>query len=149
MMFYAVIALAFITVSGTSWLKSNLQPKPNKYKQEIKKTINELKTQAEELNNPSTYAAYSKLNRKIKEMEKNCAAMSDYEASNDLGWVISLMPYLLSLAFIGQYAMFDIQGDFSFWPLDVFLGYQEKKTFNLSLVSWYLLVLSIIKRYLN
>jgi len=148
-MFYAVIALAATAVLSTSWLKKNLQPKPNKYKQEIKKTINELRSQAEELNNPSTYAAYSKLNRKVKEMEKNCASMSDYESSQDLGWVLGLMPYFLSLLFIGQYTPFNIQGEFSFWPLDIFLGYQEQKTFHLSLVSWYLLALSIIKRYLN
>lgn len=148
-MFYAVIALAATAVFSASWLKRNLQPKPNKYKLEIKKTINELRTQAEVLNNPSTYASYSKLNRKIKEMEKNCASMDDFESSQDLGWMLAFMPYCLSLMFIGQYTPFNIQGEFSFWPLDIFLGYQEQKTFHLSLVSWYLLVLSIIKRYLN
>jgi hypothetical protein len=146
MMFYAVIALAGLAVYGTRWISTNIQPKVNKEKQNLRKIIIEREAEAEELNNPSTFAAYSKFNKRTEEMKKDLAKLPDFESQSDLGWFVALTPYLACFLFIGQFEEFKILGDHTFWPIDFLLGYQEQKTFHLSLVTWYLLVLIIIKR---
>jgi hypothetical protein len=148
MMFYVVIGLAGLVVYGTRWLKANIQPKANREKENLRKMVKDREQEAEELNNPSTFAAYSKFNKKTEELKKQMNELPDFEASTDLGMLISFMPYTTCLLFIGQYHDFSIIGDHTFWPVDFLLGYQEQKTFHLSLVSWYLLVLIIIKRFI-
>jgi hypothetical protein len=126
-------------------MRKTLTPKPNKAKADMRKLINELKEQADELNTPSTFAAYSKLNRKVLAMEKDLNTMPDLEASHDLYWVIAFLPYIAVFAFIGQSYEMAILGEDVYWPINRILGTQEHKTFYFSLSAWYVISLIVIK----
>jgi uncharacterized membrane protein (DUF106 family) len=145
MLLYAMVGFAVASIFGTRWLLGTLKPKPNEAKLEMKKTINELKQQAEELNSPSTYAAYSKLNRQIQNMEARYSEMQDVQGHTDLYWVIVCMPYASALLFIGQTYDLNVYGEDVYWPIHNFIGKQENKVFHLSLSVWYAVCLIVIK----
>ena len=145
MMLYIVLGLACFAIYGSKWMLANIKPKPNRAKVEMRKTIKELKEQADELNTPSTYATYSKLNKRIESMEKEMSTMADFEETSGLYWVIILMPYFAAALFIGQSCELNISGDDVYWPLNNIFGTQDKKIYHLSLSAWYLLSLVVIK----
>lgn len=145
MIIYLVVAFAGFTLYGCRWLMGSMKPQANREKENLKKTINDLRQTAEELNNPSTYASYSKLNRKIQTMEKELHQMPDTLGQSQSHWTIALMPYAAALLFIGQTEKLNIYGEDVYWPIHTLIGYQENKVFHLSLSSWYLICLIVIK----
>ena len=147
MMLYLVLGLALLAVYGSKWMQSASSPKPNKAKSEYRKAVNELRQQAEELNTPSTYAHYSKLNRRVIGMEKELEKMPDFESNNDLYWVIKLMPYFAGLLFIGQSYEMKVYGEEVYWPIHNIIGTQDHKVFSLSLTAWYCISLIVIKSF--
>lgn len=149
MMIYAVMGLGIAAIYGSRWLLESMKPKPNKSKEELKKTIHELRQQAEELNTPSTYSAYSKLNKQVERMEKEMHEMPDFSGNNDLYWVIVLMPYIASFLFIGQYHELSILGEDVYWPIGSIIGYQEHRKFYLSLSAWYIICLMVTKTFIG
>ena len=149
MMLYIVFSIACAAIYGSKWMLQTLSPKPNKAKIDMKKLIRDLKEQADELNSPSTFASYSKLNRRIQQMEKDLSAMPDTEASHDLYWVVVSMPYILSLLFIGRSYDMSIFGEETYWPIDKIIGLQTEKIYSFSLSAWYIISLIVIKSLLS
>jgi hypothetical protein len=149
MILYIVIAVAGASVYASRWMLKNLKPKANKAKMEKHRLILDMKEQAEALNNPSTYAAYSKFNRKISLMEKELASMPDAEGNNDLYWIVVLMPYFAMFLFVGQTYEIPVAGEDIYWPVHGFLGYQSQKIYHFSLSSWYLISLIVIKSFIG
>lgn len=146
-MLYLVLGLAALAIYGSKWMLNLLAPRPNKAKAEYRKAVSELKLQAEELNTPSTYSSFSKLNRRVQSMEKELEKMPDFEGKNDLYWVIVLMPYFACLLFIGQTYEMNIYGEDVYWPIHNIFGFQMQKTYSISLPMWYVLSLVVIKSF--
>lgn len=143
-----VCLIAGATILGSKYLLNSLSTRPNSAKQELANTIKELKEQAEELNNPSTFAAFSKLQRKINALEIQLSSMKDQNTSTEVIILLKLMPYLMAFLFLGSYYSLTIMGSEVYWPLNFILGYQEGKEYYLSLFSWYLISLNVIKPFL-
>mmetsp|Transcript_9274 Transcript_9274/g.9274 ORF Transcript_9274/g.9274 Transcript_9274/m.9274 type:complete len:136 (+) Transcript_9274:49-456(+) len=130
-----VCLVAGISIFGSKYLLQQLSTRPNTAKQELANTIKELKEQAEELNNPSTFAAFSKLQRRINTLEQQLGKMKEQSTSSEIVLIIKIMPYVFAFLFLGSYYNLNIHGADIYWPLNSILGYQEGRNYMLSLFS--------------
>ena len=142
MILIGVSVLAFLVHYLSNTFVGRTKPNPEYTK--ILEKIEDLEKQAEAVNSPSTFSAYSKLKRTINQLHKDKTNIPSTKTP-EAAWLLKFMPYVVCLGLVGYYEEVKMRGETTFWPFSSMLGYQEGKFFYFSLVPWYLLSLYTAK----